>query len=510
MACAIILGGYSSRNVDMFGLSHEFWIGTIIALVILLLGVGVTIAMDSKTRGEYRFASGCFITSATIAVYGIVRLQMSIKWPAGARIATTYLLFALVIALAGEAVRWAKKRHEKPRPDNGVASESTTSQPEVRHFESIPGLSVIIVTRLDRPPDGRRSYLFDYGSKEAARFSAYTMGPELVFSVTDVHGESFQVIVPLSEVPQSLEALMHGQPYEHGGVPLRLILCLDFEFGSTDQKTEMRILVNGKEVASLVKPFHVEAGPIFARRPKRIGSQVLGADLDKKNGGIFDCFGMGMWSRTLTSDESERMAQFYLQPENIDNRSFVKFSGTQWGANDVNDTDTNLHLSTNQLWSKIGPQQKEAPSGNIGTQESAPASVVTEAQRLEFLQRRGDAIRSVRFFIELDRRYTVEEVGHFGIIFEAISREQGSPALMLSAQDSPLIWHHGTEAKPMLGTLHIAWTIGPDEQLQQTIIRNTEIDKIGSLESSAAGIFGGNQAYENDFLTSSVQAFRAL
>jgi hypothetical protein len=115
-------------------LSTEFWIGTVIAVVTLLLGLGVTLAMDARTRGEFRFAVVCFLISAILAVYGIVEFQMLVKWSSRSRIVVAYLLLALVIVIAGEAIRWAKGRHEmaqvpkdvKLPPPSQIANKDNT------------------------------------------------------------------------------------------------------------------------------------------------------------------------------------------------------------------------------------------------------------------------------------------------------------------------------------------------------------------------------------------------
>jgi hypothetical protein len=52
-------------------LSLEFWIGTAVAVVALVLGLGVTLSMDAKTKGEFYFAAACFLISAGAAMYGI-------------------------------------------------------------------------------------------------------------------------------------------------------------------------------------------------------------------------------------------------------------------------------------------------------------------------------------------------------------------------------------------------------------------------------------------------------
>src|ERR1039458_2763197 len=90
--------------------SSEFWIGTIVAFLALLVGLAVTVAMDARTKGELRFAAACFIVSAGVVIYGVEVWQVSITLPSWARVPVIYLLLALVITLTGEGIRWADRK----------------------------------------------------------------------------------------------------------------------------------------------------------------------------------------------------------------------------------------------------------------------------------------------------------------------------------------------------------------------------------------------------------------
>jgi hypothetical protein len=91
--------------------SVEFWIGAVIAVVTLVVGLGVTLAMDAKTRGEFAFAVTCFVVSASLVTYGIVEWQMSTAWSGWPRVFLVYALLAGTVTLTGEAIRWARGRH---------------------------------------------------------------------------------------------------------------------------------------------------------------------------------------------------------------------------------------------------------------------------------------------------------------------------------------------------------------------------------------------------------------
>src|SRR5664280_887122 len=91
--------------------STEFWVGTAITFVIAVIGVAVAIAMDAKTKGEFGFVVGCFLTSAAIVVYGIGTWQMNTTLAAKYRIPLALILFAGVAMGTIEVIRWAHGRH---------------------------------------------------------------------------------------------------------------------------------------------------------------------------------------------------------------------------------------------------------------------------------------------------------------------------------------------------------------------------------------------------------------
>jgi hypothetical protein len=109
----------------------------------------------------------------------------------------------------------------------------------------------------------------------------------------------------------------------------------------------MNILANARVVGSLSKPFHIDSGLLLAREGK--GSIILGSDLQKRNGGIFDAFGLAIFGRTFTLAESEKLALLALQPDNVADRYFARFNGDQWEIKDLAAKDRSLHLSDESI-----------------------------------------------------------------------------------------------------------------------------------------------------------------
>ena len=119
----ILCGGFA-----LDALSTEFWIGTVIAFVLFIIGAGMTLAMGAKSKGEFRFAVGCFSVSAFIVIYGIMEWEMKINWSARSRVPIAYVLFALTCLLTGEAVRWAHRKHLENSPVPPAAPVSGTAE----------------------------------------------------------------------------------------------------------------------------------------------------------------------------------------------------------------------------------------------------------------------------------------------------------------------------------------------------------------------------------------------
>jgi hypothetical protein len=110
--------------------SVEFWVGTVLAILALVLGLGVTLAMDAKTKGEFRFAVSCFVVCALILIYGIGAWQMSVTWSKLPRFSTAYFVLALILAFAGEAIRWAHSRHLRASAAEPSGGDSRTRRPD--------------------------------------------------------------------------------------------------------------------------------------------------------------------------------------------------------------------------------------------------------------------------------------------------------------------------------------------------------------------------------------------
>jgi hypothetical protein len=105
-------------------LSFEFWVATAVAVGLGLLGLGATLAMDAKTKGEFRFAVACFILSAVIVGSTITMWGMTTQEGALKRIVISGCLFALFGVLLVEAIRWTHGRHVRARGAETISSNA--------------------------------------------------------------------------------------------------------------------------------------------------------------------------------------------------------------------------------------------------------------------------------------------------------------------------------------------------------------------------------------------------
>jgi hypothetical protein len=120
--------------------STEFWIGSIIGILIGILGFGVGVGMDAKTRGEYLFVVGCFCLSALILVSMVglwfANTDASILIKGG----TSVILCGLIIFGTFEAITWAQARHEHAtaKPDE-PAKPSANLEAEIPKWVTANG-----------------------------------------------------------------------------------------------------------------------------------------------------------------------------------------------------------------------------------------------------------------------------------------------------------------------------------------------------------------------------------
>ncbi len=103
--------------------------GIILAVLGILIGLGVTLAMDAKTRGEFRFAVGCFLFSAAILIAIVSAWDVTTEEHFVKRIFLTGLSFLLIGIPLVEGIRWTHRRHQHARTKEPIALERPKETP---------------------------------------------------------------------------------------------------------------------------------------------------------------------------------------------------------------------------------------------------------------------------------------------------------------------------------------------------------------------------------------------
>src|SRR5438132_7443968 len=130
-------------NAEVCGMAVSFETdlaiaGLVAAVFAILVGTGVTIAMDARTKGEFRFAAGCFVFSAIVLVATTVLWGVTTETGLIKRVIVIGLLFASIGIGMVEAVRWTHARHFRANPTENKAPPSSDSFPQTVDVELKP------------------------------------------------------------------------------------------------------------------------------------------------------------------------------------------------------------------------------------------------------------------------------------------------------------------------------------------------------------------------------------
>ncbi len=103
----------------------------IIAVLLFILGLGVTIGLDPKSKGELFFATACFGVSGIILYVSVGVWALTTKSSLLRRSTISALFFVLIGISMVEAIRWARSKYHPP----GIASTDQSEQPTPKHGE---------------------------------------------------------------------------------------------------------------------------------------------------------------------------------------------------------------------------------------------------------------------------------------------------------------------------------------------------------------------------------------
>jgi hypothetical protein len=182
--------------------------------------------------------------------------------------------------------------------------------------EGAPGISLDMAIRLRSRFGDDRQYLADFGKPDSGRVSAY-ISPDhyLTFAFIDSQGESHveQVYVGSSDCP------------------LDRFFFLSLEVGFKEDKTIMRIVINGRRIRYLEIPKQLSLGGFS------VHNGVFGADLNGNHGGRMDISEMAVSASTLPNPQIDQY-YCYLKSMKV-GMAYAKYSGNQFMR--VGQFDTN-------------------------------------------------------------------------------------------------------------------------------------------------------------------------
>jgi hypothetical protein len=147
--------------------------------------------------------------------------------------------------------------------------------------EKLPGFAAGLMVQTSDNVEVRRKYQFDFLTPEGVKVAYYlSASNRYAFSVTDIHGESYTLDIPLGS----------------NGIPFGKWVYVFCEVGVASSYTYLRALVNGEQVARRELDFPLDLG-------SRRWRPTLGADSSGENRGSFAITEAGFYLTTLSDDE---------------------------------------------------------------------------------------------------------------------------------------------------------------------------------------------------------------
>jgi hypothetical protein len=105
-------------------------IGIGLGVLGVIVGIGVAIAMDPKSKGELIFSIGCFVFSGLVLCLTVGVWAVVTNYSATRRILIAGPLFFVICLSLVEASRWAKGRYQRVEVKSESASSPSASQTE--------------------------------------------------------------------------------------------------------------------------------------------------------------------------------------------------------------------------------------------------------------------------------------------------------------------------------------------------------------------------------------------
>jgi hypothetical protein len=197
----------------------------------------------------------------------------------------------------------------------GVVSKSIANLKETENttnlFEAkLPGISFNMLIRLRKPIEGRDNYVFDFGENWGKnRISLYIDSEQsLCFRVIDQDSQPIVI-----KVKPALETFNFDS--------LCYLLC---EYGSTNNFSFVRMDINGRRAVE-----KHQATPIIVSAPISAMLFVMGSDLSKRDGGVFDVEEFFCYATTFDRT-AEIGALNYLNERAKISHKYLSYAGSNW------------------------------------------------------------------------------------------------------------------------------------------------------------------------------------
>lgn len=192
------------------------------------------------------------------------------------------ILFAVGIICIGTSAAWYFRI---ATPVNSQAQEKLKGQ-----RETLPGISVHLVIKINDVTESRRKFVFDFSDPEGAHAAFYLSASNMfVFEVTDIRGEKYPLEIPIGRT----------------GIPFGEWIYLVAEVGVSSAKTNLAVLVNGYVKQSRTLSFAADLGS------RKWENKVVGANANSTQHGGFSLAELIIYSVT-PNDEDIRKLKTYI------------------------------------------------------------------------------------------------------------------------------------------------------------------------------------------------------
>ncbi len=156
--------------------------------------------------------------------------------------------------------------------------------------ETLPGFAANFGIEIRDAAALRSQYIFEFQTPEKAKVAFYlSPSNRLRFAVTDIHEQQYPLDIPLG----------------NDGVPIYKFVFLSCQVGVSDNSTFMRILVDGKEVASRELSFPLDLGS------RNWSKGTVGADLTGTNNAAFAIAKSTIGHVTLTDKQVTKLNEIF-------------------------------------------------------------------------------------------------------------------------------------------------------------------------------------------------------